>query len=175
MKRAKKDPQPLETPCHQRSYQAHLQFRLISLRLSWIQRWEPFCFKLWLLVRFNFTPCNTVSWIDNGILRCLHCSVSSGYRFVAKHSHILFVRKINMCAVPIIRNGQRKAYSCILASLFILVIINLGASWQLLQDAMVSHDDTRNAMALELLYGQSRLADATEFLIVFVGDIPLVC
>jgi hypothetical protein len=58
-----------------------------------------------------------------------------------------------------------------------MVIINLGTTWQILRDIMITHNDTRDTMVLELLSGPLKIplaANATGCIAVLIADTLLV-
>lgn len=79
--------------------------------------------------------------------------------------------------VPLIRDGKRKVHTCVLTLLFSMVIVNLGTTWRCLRDIMLAHNDTRDAMILELLKGPLGMAHAVNAagcIAVLIADTLLV-
>ncbi|KAF5310048.1 hypothetical protein D9619_010483 [Psilocybe cf. subviscida] len=86
---------------------------------------------------------------------------------------ILFIQTI----VPLIRDGKRKVHTSILILLFSIVIINLGTTWQILRNVMITYNDTRNTMVMELMGGPLQIplaANATGCIAVLIADSLLV-
>ncbi|KAF5310055.1 hypothetical protein D9619_010484 [Psilocybe cf. subviscida] len=82
-----------------------------------------------------------------------------------------------MRTVPLIQDGKRKVHTSVMTLLFFMVIINLGTTWQILRDIMITHNDTRSPMVLEVVGGPLQIplaANATGCIAMLIADTLLV-
>lgn len=88
---------------------------------------------------------------------------------------------VNLLFVPIaalILGGQRQVYATILTLLFVTIIVNMAAYWQVVRDVMVVHDESWLTTIREEAVNHvstSVLRSLTSRMDIFLADVILVC
>lgn len=80
--------------------------------------------------------------------------------------------------VALLHTRQHRGYASVLILLFSISIVRFGINWKLLRNMFISHDTSPDAIYNAAMFDLSDtifVANVTVFIIVWIGDLILVC
>ncbi|PPQ81100.1 hypothetical protein CVT25_014563 [Psilocybe cyanescens] len=126
-----------------------------------------------LITARNAKACTKISDPERSQIYIL--LLATGRLVLYKPNGDVFLDLVSSCLSPV--RQKKRLIVVILSILFIAIVVNLAAAWQILRSVVVDHDATRDTMAQDLFTGPSRMqkvADGTLAFSAVIADTFLV-